>query len=42
LTHDGIGTVLDVTAFSDKIGDHPMLLALLHRFESERQQLAAA
>ena len=31
-----------MTALSYEIGDHPMLLSLLHRFEGERQQLATA
>ena len=31
-----------MVAFADEIGDHPVLLALLERFEVEREQLAAA
>ena len=31
-----------MTALANEIGDHPMLLTLLHGFQGESEQLAAA
>jgi hypothetical protein len=31
-----------MTALANEIRDHPMFLALLNRFDAEREQLAAA
>jgi hypothetical protein len=38
LTHDGIGTA----TLANEIGNHPMLLTLLHRLQSKGEQFAPA